>query len=264
MQPAVPPRHRLKRGACLSIPRGRDRGRFRFSRGGADVVGSRPNEEATTTDEAKSARSRRVGWERGVCGVARLGRRSSLRPAPRALHPLPLPANAAHAEYSDRLLGIFRRARHRSATRCRSSSWACSSGTRRRPSLAIAAGSVHVREQRHDLAKRRPRRRGAVAEIARRVLRLANIQPEGRRQQVVRQQIEGRVHGLPRAVDFDAGLRLQILDGADDRLAEGRDRVGQTLDLLLQIDRRESAAACKKDREAVPGGRAAPAPDWPT
>ena len=27
-----------------------------------------------------------------------------LRPAPRALHPLPLPANAAHAEYSDRLL----------------------------------------------------------------------------------------------------------------------------------------------------------------
>src|SRR5882724_6539339 len=27
------------------------------------------------------------------------------RAAPRALHPLPLPANAAHAEYSDRLLG---------------------------------------------------------------------------------------------------------------------------------------------------------------
>jgi len=27
-------------------------------------------------DEAKSARSRRVGWERGVCGVARLGRGS--------------------------------------------------------------------------------------------------------------------------------------------------------------------------------------------
>jgi hypothetical protein len=25
-------------------------------------------------DEAKSARSRRVGWERGVCGVARLVR----------------------------------------------------------------------------------------------------------------------------------------------------------------------------------------------
>jgi len=61
-------------GACLSILRGRDRGRFRFSRGGADVVGSRPNEEATTMDEAKSARSLWVGWERGVCGVARLGR----------------------------------------------------------------------------------------------------------------------------------------------------------------------------------------------
>jgi len=61
-------------GACLSILRGRDRGRFRFSRGGADAVGSRPNEEATTMDEAKSARSLWVGWERGVCGVARLVR----------------------------------------------------------------------------------------------------------------------------------------------------------------------------------------------
>jgi len=30
------------------------------------------------------------------------------RPAPRALHPLPLPANAAHAEYSDRLLSYGR------------------------------------------------------------------------------------------------------------------------------------------------------------
>jgi len=58
----------------MSIPRGRDRGRFRFSRGGADVVGSTPNEEATTMDEAKSARSLWVGLVRGVCGVARLGR----------------------------------------------------------------------------------------------------------------------------------------------------------------------------------------------
>ena len=32
---------------------------FSFSRGGADVVGSTPNEEATTTDEEKSARSLR-------------------------------------------------------------------------------------------------------------------------------------------------------------------------------------------------------------
>ncbi len=38
------------------------------------MVGSRPNEQATTTDEAKSARSRRVGLVRGVCGVARVGR----------------------------------------------------------------------------------------------------------------------------------------------------------------------------------------------
>src|SRR5208283_130875 len=71
-------------GACLSIPRGRDRGRFRFSRGGADAVGSAPNKEATTKDEAKSARSRRVGLVRGVCGVARLGRSAcyALRRAP--------------------------------------------------------------------------------------------------------------------------------------------------------------------------------------
>jgi hypothetical protein len=54
--------------------------------------------------EGKSVRSRRVGSARGVCGVARLGRGVQPRPAPRALHPLPLPANAAHAEYSDRLL----------------------------------------------------------------------------------------------------------------------------------------------------------------
>jgi len=43
-----------------------------LNRGGADAVGSRPNEEATTTSEGKSARSRRVGKERGVCGVAGL------------------------------------------------------------------------------------------------------------------------------------------------------------------------------------------------
>ena len=35
-------------------------------------------------DEAKSTRSRRVGWERGVCGVARLDRGAyhGLRRAP--------------------------------------------------------------------------------------------------------------------------------------------------------------------------------------
>jgi hypothetical protein len=49
----------------VSIPRGRDRGGFRFSRGGADEVGSRPNEEGTTMDEAKSARSLWVGRESG-------------------------------------------------------------------------------------------------------------------------------------------------------------------------------------------------------
>jgi hypothetical protein len=54
-------------------------------------------------NEGKSARSRRVGRGRRVCGVARLGRSTHYGPAPRALHPLPPPANAAHAEYSDRL-----------------------------------------------------------------------------------------------------------------------------------------------------------------
>ena len=61
-------------GACLSNLRGRDRGGFPLNRGGADVVGSTPNEEATTMSEGKSARSLRVGWVRGVCGVARLVR----------------------------------------------------------------------------------------------------------------------------------------------------------------------------------------------
>ena len=71
-------------GACLSNARGRDRDRFRFSRGGADEVGLAPNEEATTTDEAKSVRSRGVGRVGRVCGVARLGRgaRHGLRRAP--------------------------------------------------------------------------------------------------------------------------------------------------------------------------------------
>src|ERR1700737_2100003 len=49
----------------------------------------------------------------GPEGLARRGASAALRglsvvpprPAPRALHPLPLLANAAHAEYSDRLLG---------------------------------------------------------------------------------------------------------------------------------------------------------------
>src|SRR5882672_1930955 len=79
-------------GACLSDPRGRERGRFFLSRGGADAVGSRPNKEATTTNEEKSARSRRVGRERGVCGVARLARgtRHGRRRAP-SIRSLSLP-----------------------------------------------------------------------------------------------------------------------------------------------------------------------------
>jgi hypothetical protein len=60
-------------GACLNISRGLTQGGFRFSRGGADAVGLTPNKEATTMDEAQSARVRRVGRVRSLCGVARLG-----------------------------------------------------------------------------------------------------------------------------------------------------------------------------------------------
>src|ERR1700737_1288806 len=76
--------YRIDRGACLRIPRGRERGRFFLSRGGADAVGSIPNKKATTTNEEKSARSRGVGRERGVGGVARLvrGPRHGRRHAP--------------------------------------------------------------------------------------------------------------------------------------------------------------------------------------
>src|ERR1035438_856670 len=84
------------KGACLSISRGRDRGRFPRKVGGADAVGSRPNEEATksagsqlerrerggpqgeaqgapstTPHEGKSARVRRVGKD--LCSCATVG-----------------------------------------------------------------------------------------------------------------------------------------------------------------------------------------------
>src|SRR5258708_33096551 len=78
------PRAETSPEACLSIPRGRERDGFGFSRGGAVEVGYAPNEEATTMNEAKSVRSRRVGSGRGVCGVAQLGRGAhhGLRRAP--------------------------------------------------------------------------------------------------------------------------------------------------------------------------------------
>src|SRR5450755_4699612 len=38
----APPLEGVAQGACLSIPRGRDRDGFAFSRGGADVVGYHP------------------------------------------------------------------------------------------------------------------------------------------------------------------------------------------------------------------------------
>ncbi len=102
--PRLPRTKILALGACLSISRGRERDGFAFSRGGADEVGFDPNEKATTTNEGK--RPLPKGWQ----GEGRL-RCCAACPwnppptAPRALHPLPLPANAAHAEYSDRLQG---------------------------------------------------------------------------------------------------------------------------------------------------------------
>ena len=76
----------------MSNLRGRERGRFPLNRGGADAVGSRPNEEATTTSEGKSARSRRVGRRRGVCGVAQLAHSAHYGPrhAP-CIRSLPMP-----------------------------------------------------------------------------------------------------------------------------------------------------------------------------
>jgi hypothetical protein len=66
------------------MARGRDRGGFFLSRGGADVVGSRPNEEATTTNAGKFARSLWVGRQKAICVVARLVRsvHYALRRAP--------------------------------------------------------------------------------------------------------------------------------------------------------------------------------------
>src|SRR5258708_19556792 len=89
-------------GACPSIQRGRERDGFAFSRGGADEVGFDPNEEATTTNEGKSVRSRRVGSGRGVCGVARLARGAHHgQPAPLPSAPFPThpasPRTLSHA-----------------------------------------------------------------------------------------------------------------------------------------------------------------------
>src|SRR5258708_38178078 len=54
-------------GACLSISRGRDRGRFPLRQGGADEVGARPNEEATTPHEGKSAAVAATGNNQAGC-----------------------------------------------------------------------------------------------------------------------------------------------------------------------------------------------------
>ncbi len=54
-------------------------------------------------NEAKSVRSRRVGSGEGRLRCCAACPWNPPRPAPRALHPLPRRANAAHAEYSDRL-----------------------------------------------------------------------------------------------------------------------------------------------------------------
>src|SRR5882762_9281656 len=54
-----------------------------------------------------------MGWQReGRLRCCAAWPWSPPRPAPRALHPLPRAANAAHAEYSDRLLMLSRTADH--------------------------------------------------------------------------------------------------------------------------------------------------------
>src|SRR5882762_11355443 len=86
-------RDRVRVGACLSIPRGRDRDGFAFSRGGADVVGYNPMRRRQRRMKANPS---------GPEGLALQGASAVLR----GLHPLPCRANAAHAEYSDRLLTL--------------------------------------------------------------------------------------------------------------------------------------------------------------
>src|ERR1700722_16973451 len=80
-----------RQGACLSIPRGRERDGFAFSRGGADEVGYVPMRRRQRRMKANPSAPE---------GLALQGASAALR----GLHPLPCRANAAHAEYSDRLL----------------------------------------------------------------------------------------------------------------------------------------------------------------
>src|ERR1700676_4455723 len=58
------------RGACLSIPRGRDRDGFAFSRGGADEVGSIPMRRRQRRMKANPS---------GPCGLALQGASAALR-----------------------------------------------------------------------------------------------------------------------------------------------------------------------------------------
>src|SRR5258708_20145688 len=66
----------------------------------------------------------------------------------------------------------------------------CDGGHRSR----LRRAPVHGRQQRHDFAKRRPRRSRALAEIPRCILCLAHIHPEGPVQHVVRQQVQCPIH----------------------------------------------------------------------
>jgi hypothetical protein len=96
-------RNGATQGACLSIPRGRDRVGFDFNRGGADAVGYNPIRRRQR--RVKANPSGPEGWLwKGRLRRCAAWAWNQPRPAPRALHPLPYRANAAHVEYSDRLL----------------------------------------------------------------------------------------------------------------------------------------------------------------
>src|SRR5216683_3106166 len=86
---------------------------FRVAATAADFPSGKAEPTRLGSNPIRRRQRRMRGNLPGPEGLARRGASAALhglpvvppRAAPRALHPLPLLANAAHAEYSDRLLG---------------------------------------------------------------------------------------------------------------------------------------------------------------
>src|SRR5579871_2284976 len=84
----------------------------------------------------------------------------------------------------------------------------------------------------HGAAELRPDGGGRGAEAALRTLRMAYVQPERRRQQVLAEQPRGVVDDLARAHGLQHRLRLQLLDGVADGVALDALQVREPLDVL--------------------------------